>query len=251
MKQKGIASFYKDFLTLGVGTFLYMLVGVIGTPVITRLVDPVDYGQMSMLTVYSNFGLMACGLGLDQTMLRYFYRDELRYQRKLVTVCCGVPLLAALVIGVLLLLTLEHGNLRLRLFDEASCTVLEDYTLDSYSSMPQVVQGENVLLLLSYDVPERSFLALVREDGQYVPSLRGTLPNKSHRWYEPAVAYRNGHLAFATLSPDEERPGLSMEVWIWEEGGEVFYGKFLRAAAWENSIYASTPLRLFWKVDEG
>ena len=45
------------------GTFLYMLVGVIGTPVITRLVDPVDYGQMSMLTVYSNFGLMACGLG--------------------------------------------------------------------------------------------------------------------------------------------------------------------------------------------
>ena len=63
MKQKGIASFYKDFLTLGVGTFLYMLVGVIGTPVITRLVDPVDYGQMSMLTVYSNFGLMACGLG--------------------------------------------------------------------------------------------------------------------------------------------------------------------------------------------
>ena len=151
--------------------------------------------------------------------------------------------------GVLLLLTLEHGNLRLRLFDEASCTVLEDYTLDSYSSMPQVVQGENVLLLLSYDVPERSFLALVREDGQYVPSLRGTLPNKSYRWYDPAVAYRNGHLAFAILSPDEERPGLSMEVWIWEEGGEVFYGKFLRAAAWENSIYTSTPLRLSWKED--
>ena len=153
--------------------------------------------------------------------------------------------------GVLLLLTLEHGNLRLRLFDEASCTVLEDYTLDSYSSMPQVVQGENVLLLLSYDVPERSFLALVREDGQYVPSLRGTLPNKSYRWYEPAVAYRNGHLAFATLFPDEERPGLSMEVWIWEDGGEVFYGRFLRAAAWENSIYTSTPLRLSWKEDVG
>ena len=153
--------------------------------------------------------------------------------------------------GVLLLLTLEHGNLRLRLFDEASCTVLEDYTLDSYSSMPQVVQGEDVLLLLSYDVPERSFLALVREDGQYVPSLRGTLPNKSYHWYQPAVAYRNGHLAFATLSPDEERPGLSMEVWIWEDGGEVFYGRFLRAAAWENSIYTSAPLRLFWKEDAG
>lgn len=153
--------------------------------------------------------------------------------------------------GVLLLLTLEHGNLRLRLFDEASCTVLEDYTLDSYSSMPQVVQGEDVLLLLSYDVPDRSFLALVREDGQYVPTLRGTLPNEAYHWYQPAVAYRNGHLAFSILSPDEERPGLSMEVWIWEEGGEVFYGKFLCAAAWENSIYTSTPLRLSWKEDMG
>lgn len=128
--------------------------------------------------------------------------------------------------GVLLLLTLEHGALRLRLFDEASCTVLEDYTLDSYSSMPQVVQGENVLLLLSYDVPERSFLALVREDGQYVPSLRGTLPNKSYRWYDPAVAYRNGHLAFATLSPTKSARGFP-----WKCG----YGRKAGRFSMENS----------------
>ena len=153
--------------------------------------------------------------------------------------------------GVLLLLTLEHGALRLRLFDEASCTVLEDYTLDSYSSMPQVVQGEDVLLLLSYDAPEPSFLALVREDGQYVPSLRGTLPNKSYHWYQPALAYRNGQLAFAILSPDQESAGLSMEVWVWKDGGEVFYGNFLCAAAWEDSIYTNAPLRLSWKEDVG
>ena len=96
MEQNGKKSFLKDFMTIGIGTLIYMIIGVIGTPIITRLVDPVDYGQMSMLTVYSNIGLMLCGLGLDQTLLRYFYReDHINYQRKLVLTCCGFPMFAA------------------------------------------------------------------------------------------------------------------------------------------------------------
>ncbi|MGM9680279.1 MAG: lipopolysaccharide biosynthesis protein [Eubacteriales bacterium] len=109
MEQKGNRSFFKDFLTLSAGTLVYMIVGFIGTPIITRLVDPVDYGQMSMLTVYSNFGLMACGLGLDQTLLRYFYKDDIHYQRKLVFTCCGFPMLAAALIGILMVLAHTVG----------------------------------------------------------------------------------------------------------------------------------------------
>lgn len=110
MEQNGKKSFLKDFMTIGIGTLIYMIIGVIGTPIITRLVDPVDYGQMSMLTVYSNIGLMLCGLGLDQTLLRYFYReDHINYQRKLVLTCCGFPMFAAAAIGILLLLSHAIG----------------------------------------------------------------------------------------------------------------------------------------------
>lgn len=96
-------SFFKNFITLGMGMVIYMIIGVIGTPIITRLVDPVDYGRMSILTTYSTIGLMFCGLGLDQTMLRYFYRDEGDYQRKLVQTCTGIPLTVAVVVGLAIL----------------------------------------------------------------------------------------------------------------------------------------------------
>lgn len=109
LEQEKTASFYKALMSLGLGTLLYMLVGAVGTPIITRLVDPVDYGQMSMLSVYSNIGLMLCGLGLDQTLLRYFYQGDIQYQRKLILTCCGVPMLVAVGGGVVLLLTYVGG----------------------------------------------------------------------------------------------------------------------------------------------
>lgn len=88
-------SFGKNMLSIGAGTIVYMIVGFIGTPIITRLVDPVDYGQMSMLSVYSSFLMMFCGLGLDQTLVRYFYHsDEVLYKKKLLSTCCLFSLIA-------------------------------------------------------------------------------------------------------------------------------------------------------------
>ena len=104
MAEKKEKSFLNDFFVLGVGTFLYLLVGVIGTPIITRLVDPVDYGRMSMITVYSGIGVLVCGLGLDQTLTRFFYQeDNINFKRKLLQFCCGIPLLFAAVLSVLFL----------------------------------------------------------------------------------------------------------------------------------------------------
>lgn len=103
MVQKKEKSFLNDFFTLGAGTFLYLLVGVIGTPIITRLVDPVDYGRMSMITVYSGIGVLVCGLGLDQTLVRFFYKDEsIKFKRKLLQFCYALPLLFVAVLTILL-----------------------------------------------------------------------------------------------------------------------------------------------------
>ncbi len=105
MAQRKEKSFLNDFFVLGVGTFLYLLVGVIGTPVITRLVDPVDYGRMSMITVYSGIGVLICGLGLDQTLARFFYQEEdINFKRKLLQFCWLVPLGFAAILSVLFLL---------------------------------------------------------------------------------------------------------------------------------------------------
>ena len=38
-KTTGSQSFIKNFFVLGFGSFIYLIIGLIGTPVITRLVD--------------------------------------------------------------------------------------------------------------------------------------------------------------------------------------------------------------------
>lgn len=104
MKQTGTRSILDHFLTLGCGTVLYLLIGFIGTPIITRLIAPEDYGQLSMLTVYSQIGMMLCGLGLDQTLVRYFYQaHHVSEQKALLRTCCGLPFLSALLFGGLLM----------------------------------------------------------------------------------------------------------------------------------------------------
>lgn len=104
-------SFLASFFSLGVGSLIYLVVGLIGTPIITRLVDPVDYGNMSMLTVYSNIGLMALGLGLDQTLLRYYYQNEnIDYKRKLLYECFGIPIILSVVVGIAAIVVIAWGN---------------------------------------------------------------------------------------------------------------------------------------------
>ena len=103
-KTRGSQSFIKNFFVLGFGSFIYLVIGLIGTPVITRLVDPAEYGYMSMFTVYSNIGLMFCGLGLDQTLVRYFYhRDDLDYKRMILFECMSAPMILCAVLGLLIL----------------------------------------------------------------------------------------------------------------------------------------------------
>lgn len=110
-KTTGSQSFIKNFFVLGIGSFIYLIIGLIGTPIITRLVDPAEYGYMSMFTVYSNIGLMFCGLGLDQALVRYFYqRDDLGYKRRIVFECLSAPVVLCVILGVLILPVIFFTN---------------------------------------------------------------------------------------------------------------------------------------------
>lgn len=77
--------FIKHFLVIGGGTFISMIIGFLTTPIITRIVNPIEYGQYSIFTMYSSMALMVLCLGLDQAMVRFFYEQEtLEYRRG----CC-------------------------------------------------------------------------------------------------------------------------------------------------------------------
>ena len=98
MKEK---SFISQFLVIGTGTVINMILGLLTTPIITRIVDPVDYGQLSMFNTYANIAVMVLCLGLDQSLIRFFYNhDEVEYKRSLVSFCVGLSVSTALCVGV-------------------------------------------------------------------------------------------------------------------------------------------------------
>lgn len=97
-------SFLKHFAIIGGGTLINMLLGVITTPIVTRIVDPIEYGQLSIFTMYSNIAIMVLCFGLDQSLVRYYYeKEDEAYQRSLLFRCIKLPVLASTVLSCLML----------------------------------------------------------------------------------------------------------------------------------------------------
>ena len=69
----GEKSFFKHFAIIGGGTFLNLLLGLFTTPLVTRIVDPIEYGQHSIFLLYANLALLVLLLGMDQGLVRYYY----------------------------------------------------------------------------------------------------------------------------------------------------------------------------------
>lgn len=98
-------SFFKHFFSIGIGTFLNLLIGVITTPIITRMVNPTQYGQLSIFTIYSNIAVMTLCLGLDQALIRYYYQSsDLKYKKKLLFLCVVFPVIFCMFSSILCIL---------------------------------------------------------------------------------------------------------------------------------------------------
>ena len=108
MKKK--ESFIKQSMQLAIGAILNLIIGVFTTPLITRLVDPTQYGELSLFNTYSSIALMIFSVGLDQTFVRYYYiQEESEYKKKLLKVCLGIPIVFT-GIGSIILMLLHAVN---------------------------------------------------------------------------------------------------------------------------------------------
>lgn len=103
-------SFLKQIFQLATGAMINLIIGVLTAPVITRLVDPSKYGQLTLFNTYSSIALMIFTLGLDQTFVRYYYVEKKdQYQKKLLDFCFGIPIIFA-VVGVVAILFVHSIN---------------------------------------------------------------------------------------------------------------------------------------------
>ena len=84
-------------LTIGMGSIINMIIGFFTTPILTRIVDPTELGQMSIITTYSSIASMVLCCGLDQAMFRFYYEeDSIEYKQSLIRFCFGFASCASL-----------------------------------------------------------------------------------------------------------------------------------------------------------
>lgn len=93
---------FKHFVIIGAGTIVNMIIGLLTTPLITRIVDPVEYGKLSIFTMYSNIAVMVLCLGLDQALVRYYFDEKTdNYKRKLLQKCVVLPVIISIIFSIL------------------------------------------------------------------------------------------------------------------------------------------------------
>lgn len=116
-------SFLKQFAIIGSGTFINMVLGVFSTPIITRIVLPEEYGQLSIFMMYTNIAVMVLCIGLDQALVRYYYEyDNIDEKKALLIKCIKLPMMISLIASILLILLVAFHIINIE-FD-TSITIL-------------------------------------------------------------------------------------------------------------------------------
>ncbi|MCM3610422.1 oligosaccharide flippase family protein [Planococcus sp. MERTA32b] len=80
----------KKLFSFSIGSTLGLLIGLVSTPIITRIIEPAEFGIAAIfMTVSSVLGILALA-GIDQVFIRFFYEsDRLDLLRKCLFFCIG------------------------------------------------------------------------------------------------------------------------------------------------------------------
>ena len=117
-------NFLHHFLIIGSGTIVNMFIALISTPLITRLIDPTEYGQLSIFNMYAGIAEMILCLGLDQALVRYYYENkETDYKRALLFKCIKLPIIITIFASIIFILCVNIGMINFE-FDTFISTLL-------------------------------------------------------------------------------------------------------------------------------
>lgn len=98
-------SFFRQIIDIGIGTFITILIGVITTPIITRIVSPSIYGNFALFNTYLTLGLSFVCLGLDQSFIRFFYEVKIVDEKIiLLKKCLKIPIIIWAIASVILII---------------------------------------------------------------------------------------------------------------------------------------------------
>jgi len=100
----GRNSLFRKFLSFSVGNWVVLIIGLISTPLITRIIDPTEYGKFSFFNLYASIVMLVITCGLDQSYVRFFYEEEEENRNKLLFESIKIPLILNLILACIIII---------------------------------------------------------------------------------------------------------------------------------------------------
>ena len=146
------------FLNVGIGTIINIILGLITTPLITRIADPSEYGQLSVFNAYADILLAFLYLGLDKSLVRFFYdKEDIKSKRSLLKVCFLIPIITTIISMIAL-----YGLTKLHILPEKFSDVYL-FLLAMYCLVSVWNKISTILLRSAYLTKEYSFCTILQK----------------------------------------------------------------------------------------
>lgn len=99
----------KHILNIGLSTIINLVLGLITTPIITRIVDPLEYGQLTMFNSYIAVSLSFVYFGLEEALIRFFYSYKNKSEQKsLLKLCVNIPLIFTIIASIVFIILCKN-----------------------------------------------------------------------------------------------------------------------------------------------
>lgn len=104
LNMLGSNSLLRKFLSFSVGNWLVLVIGLISAPLITRIIDPAEYGKFGLFTMYVNIVMLIITCGLDQSYVRFFYEEEEQNRNRLLFESIKIPLILNVIVACIIII---------------------------------------------------------------------------------------------------------------------------------------------------
>jgi len=106
----------KNFTQFSIGPFSVFVLGLLTTPIITRLINPTEYGKLSMFNLISSIFSLIAICGVDNSFIIFFYEEKKDALSNFLIRCVLVP--SVLSLGMVFLIILFYDKISIYLFEE-------------------------------------------------------------------------------------------------------------------------------------
>lgn len=91
----------KQFLSFSIGSWITIIMAIITTPYVTRIISPEEFGKYNIFVLYCSIFMCLLTLGLDQSFIRFYYKEKTEARYLLLRKTLMIPLMVLIIVLIL------------------------------------------------------------------------------------------------------------------------------------------------------